>query len=219
MPEHRRVLRQGHGDVHDHGRHLHPALPVLRRGTRAAAAARSRGAREPREDDRGVAAPLRRRHERRPRRPARRRRAALRRLHPRGAGALARHADRGAGAGLPRPHGARAGNPRSRAARRDEPQPRDGAAPVPAGASGLRLRPLARAARRVQVTRTRRADQVRPDGGPHLPVARYVHPDTFAMFECEAQAMGFRHAAVGALVRSSYHADRQAEGVLASSGA
>ena len=49
----------------------------------------------------------------------------------------------------------------------------------------------------------------------HLPVARYVHPDTFAMFEREAVAMGFRHAAVGALVRSSYHADRRAEGVLA----
>jgi len=48
----------------------------------------------------------------------------------------------------------------------------------------------------------------------HLPVTRYVHPDTFAMFEREAVAMGFRHAAVGALVRSSYHADRQAEGVL-----
>jgi lipoic acid synthetase len=48
----------------------------------------------------------------------------------------------------------------------------------------------------------------------HLPVARYVHPDTFAMFEREANAMGFRHAAVGALVRSSYHADQQAEGVL-----
>ena len=48
----------------------------------------------------------------------------------------------------------------------------------------------------------------------HLPVLRYVHPDTFAMFEREARAMGFRHAAVGALVRSSYHADRQAEGVL-----
>jgi lipoic acid synthetase len=30
------------------------------------------------------------------------------------------------------------------------------------------------------------------------------------MFECEARAMGFRHAAVGAMVRSSYHADRQA---------
>ena len=59
---------------------------------------------------------------------------------------------------------------------------------------------------------------LQPSGG-HLPVARYVHPDTFAMFEREARAMGFRHAAVGALVRSSYHADRQAEGVLESSGA
>jgi len=49
----------------------------------------------------------------------------------------------------------------------------------------------------------------------HLPVLRYVHPDTFAMFEREAYAMGFRHAAIGALVRSSYHADKQAEDVLA----
>ena len=48
----------------------------------------------------------------------------------------------------------------------------------------------------------------------HLPVLRYVHPDVFAMFEREAYALGFRHAAVGALVRSSYHADAQAEGVL-----
>ena len=53
----------------------------------------------------------------------------------------------------------------------------------------------------------------------HLPVLRYVHPDTFALFEREAYGLGFRHAAVGALVRSSYHADRQAEEVLhASSG-
>jgi lipoyl synthase len=44
----------------------------------------------------------------------------------------------------------------------------------------------------------------------HLPVQRYVHPDTFAMFEAQAHAMGFSHAAVGAMVRSSYHADRQA---------
>ena len=44
----------------------------------------------------------------------------------------------------------------------------------------------------------------------HLPVRRYVHPDTFAMFEREANAMGFAHAAVGAMVRSSYHADQQA---------
>jgi lipoyl synthase len=45
----------------------------------------------------------------------------------------------------------------------------------------------------------------------HLSVERYVHPDTFAMFEREAQGMGFRHAAIGAMVRSSYHADKQAE--------
>jgi len=44
----------------------------------------------------------------------------------------------------------------------------------------------------------------------HLPVRRYVHPDTFTMFAREAKDMGFTHAAVGALVRSSYHADQQA---------
>ncbi|MEO8537982.1 MAG: lipoyl synthase, partial [Betaproteobacteria bacterium] len=49
----------------------------------------------------------------------------------------------------------------------------------------------------------------------HLPVLRYVHPETFAAFEQAAYAMGFRHAAVGAMVRSSYHADRQAGHVLA----
>ncbi len=47
--------------------------------------------------------------------------------------------------------------------------------------------------------------------GHHLPVRRYVHPDTFKMFEREAAAMGFAHAAVGAMVRSSYHADLQAQ--------
>ncbi|MFL5538326.1 MAG: lipoyl synthase [Longimicrobiaceae bacterium] len=45
----------------------------------------------------------------------------------------------------------------------------------------------------------------------HLPVRRYVHPDTFKMFEAQAKEMGFTHAAVGALVRSSYHADQQAQ--------
>ena len=48
--------------------------------------------------------------------------------------------------------------------------------------------------------------------GNHLPVRRYVHPDTFKMFEAEAYNMGFVHAAVGAMVRSSYHADEQAQG-------
>ena len=44
----------------------------------------------------------------------------------------------------------------------------------------------------------------------HLSVERYVHPDVFARFEREATALGFTHAAVGPMVRSSYHADQQA---------
>ena len=44
----------------------------------------------------------------------------------------------------------------------------------------------------------------------HLPVERYVEPAVFLLFEKEAANLGFRHAAIGALVRSSYHADQQA---------
>jgi len=44
----------------------------------------------------------------------------------------------------------------------------------------------------------------------HLPVHRYVHPDTFRRFAEEAKRMGFTNTASGPLVRSSYHADRQA---------
>ncbi|HSS27615.1 MAG TPA: lipoyl synthase [Usitatibacter sp.] len=44
----------------------------------------------------------------------------------------------------------------------------------------------------------------------HLPVTRYVHPDEFRALEAEATKLGFTHAACGPLVRSSYHADRQA---------
>ena len=56
----------------------------------------------------------------------------------------------------------------------------------------------------------------------HLPVARYAHPDEFRMFGEEALAgmgaeeaarMGFVNAACGPMVRSSYHADRQAAAV------
>ena len=46
--------------------------------------------------------------------------------------------------------------------------------------------------------------------GHHIPVRRYVHPDVFKIFEQKAYEMGFTHAAVGAMVRSSYHADAQA---------
>jgi lipoic acid synthetase len=45
----------------------------------------------------------------------------------------------------------------------------------------------------------------------HMPVSRYVHPDTFKMYAHEANKMGFLHAASGPLVRSSYRADEQAQ--------
>jgi lipoyl synthase len=44
----------------------------------------------------------------------------------------------------------------------------------------------------------------------HLPVERYVDPAVFSQFGLEASKLGFKHAAVGAMVRSSYHADQQA---------
>ena len=44
----------------------------------------------------------------------------------------------------------------------------------------------------------------------HLAVERYVEPAIFTKFESEAEKMGFKHAAIGPLVRSSYHADQQA---------
>ncbi|MGL4475602.1 MAG: lipoyl synthase [Shewanella sp.] len=46
----------------------------------------------------------------------------------------------------------------------------------------------------------------------HLPVERYVTPDEFAEFKRIADDLGFSHAACGPLVRSSYHADLQAQG-------
>lgn len=48
----------------------------------------------------------------------------------------------------------------------------------------------------------------------HLPVARYVTPEEFDDLREAGEAMGFSHVASGPLVRSSYHADQQAEGVL-----
>ena len=48
----------------------------------------------------------------------------------------------------------------------------------------------------------------------HHPVVRYVTPAEFAEIEARGLEMGFDHVASGALVRSSYHADKQAEEVL-----
>ena len=144
MPEHRRVLRQGHGDVHDHGRHLHAPLPVLRRRARPPASARRRRA-----------ASTSRRRSRRcssstssspawtattcataarsisstasARCASIRRQTQIEVLVPDFRGRLERALD----------------DPRRGAAGRDEPQPRNRAAAVQAGAPRLRLRAFA----------------------------------------------------------------------------
>jgi lipoyl synthase len=46
----------------------------------------------------------------------------------------------------------------------------------------------------------------------HLPVDRYVHPDEFDEYTRIAEELGFKRAACGPLVRSSYHADKQTHG-------
>ena len=50
---------------------------------------------------------------------------------------------------------------------------------------------------------------LQPSSG-HMPVLRYMHPDSFKMYEEEAYKMGFVNVASGPMVRSSYHADQQA---------
>jgi lipoyl synthase len=42
----------------------------------------------------------------------------------------------------------------------------------------------------------------------HLPVAEFIHPDTFAFYNEEGLKRGFRFVESGPLVRSSYHAEK-----------
>ena len=46
----------------------------------------------------------------------------------------------------------------------------------------------------------------------HLAIDRFVHPDEFAEYTEYAESIGFKQAACGPLVRSSYHADKQEKG-------
>ena len=48
----------------------------------------------------------------------------------------------------------------------------------------------------------------------HLAVERYVTPEEFDEFAKLGKEMGFSHVASGPMVRSSYHADQQASGVI-----
>jgi lipoic acid synthetase len=45
---------------------------------------------------------------------------------------------------------------------------------------------------------------------------RYVEPAVFEQLKQKAQAMGFNNTASGPMVRSSYHADAQAQRVVVS---
>jgi lipoic acid synthetase len=49
----------------------------------------------------------------------------------------------------------------------------------------------------------------------HLPVARYVSPDEFQALATYGEQLGFKNVASGPMVRSSYHADQQAQGMHA----
>ncbi len=55
---------------------------------------------------------------------------------------------------------------------------------------------------------------VRP-GRAGLPVARWVHPDTFTDLSGQAEAMGFAGVLSGPMVRSSYRAGRLYEQAIA----
>ncbi len=44
----------------------------------------------------------------------------------------------------------------------------------------------------------------------HSEVMEYIHPDTFAEYKVIGESLGFTHVEAGPLVRSSFHADRQA---------
>jgi len=48
----------------------------------------------------------------------------------------------------------------------------------------------------------------------HLPVDRFVHPDEFDSLRETAKKLGFSQVASGPMVRSSYHADQQAAGLI-----
>lgn len=48
----------------------------------------------------------------------------------------------------------------------------------------------------------------------HLPVARFVHPDEFDQLRELGESLGFSQVASGPMVRSSYHADQQAAGLV-----
>ncbi|HEX7344409.1 MAG TPA: lipoyl synthase [bacterium] len=62
---------------------------------------------------------------------------------------------------------------------------------------------------RINCHRLTLGQYLRPSSDHH-PIVRYVHPDEFTAWAQKGKEMGFEHVEAGPLVRSSYHAERQA---------
>ena len=50
----------------------------------------------------------------------------------------------------------------------------------------------------------------------HMAVVEYIHPKKFAEYKVIGESLGLKHIEAGPLVRSSFHADRQAQQLIGS---
>jgi lipoic acid synthetase len=78
------------------------------------------------------------------------------------------------------------------------------------GERGEEVRDLLGRLREAQVDVVTIGQYLRPSR-ENLPVEEFVHPDVFARWHEEGEAMGFRHVFAGPFVRSSYRAEEAAE--------
>lgn len=79
------------------------------------------------------------------------------------------------------------------------------------GESLAEVREVLRDLRAVRCDGLTLGQYLRPSSA-HLPVVRFVPPEEFRELRLHALDLGFVHVASGPLVRSSYHADEQAQG-------
>ena len=137
------MLQPRHRHLHDYGRHLHPPLPLLRRGAWPPQRTGQRRAEKPSRIRGRHEIEIRRHHLRGPGRPARRRRTAFCRLHQRNPQNQPQHQNRNPRTRFPRPARHRPGHSGEKPARRDEPQFGNPSAPLQTGTSRRGLQTLA----------------------------------------------------------------------------
>ena len=159
LPQHWRMLRQGHRDLHDSRRPVHPSLSVLRCRTRPPRTARRTGTRQLGEGHRRTAPIVCRHHQRRPGRPTGRRRRTFCRLHSRNPRPQPVHPHRDTDPRLSRPDRKSPGRPCRPPAQCLQSQLGNGSPPVPRSATGRRLRKLPTPSRKNSKNGTRRCRQ------------------------------------------------------------